>query len=549
MTDARAKFRIEGEDATAAAFRSAIGRAQSASKQISNAFSGAFAGLSVGLAVGFAKSMFNAADAISDAAKRAHAGADEFARLAYAANQADVDTSTLEVGVAKLSKTIGEAANGTPAAVKALADLGLKAIDLVGIPLPEKIAILSDRLKTLGSDEQRAAVAAGIMGRSVAELMPLFDQGAEATRKFSEEAHGMSERTRIGIGALDEAYKHLWDNIKGGVADALASLGLLAGGTTNELDRLELRLAALRDSLKPSAGAAMAGVRFDKAAVLKDIAETEAAIAKAKNKIAAGKDEAARKAESARIKAELVAFNAETRRIQLENIEAVEAANTKAFEELLVIEKRYYEELINDATRAADAQTELADRLALDGIDKFREQAEAAKEAMDEISTYAEEAARNIQDAFADFLFDPFKDGLRGMLLGFVNIIRRMIAEALAAQILKSLFGEKGAGGFLGSIFGGIFSGKAAGGPVNANQPYIVGERGPELFMPSSSGKIIPNNAMGGASITIAPTYNISGSGLSAQELQPILQRNNRNMAEMFAQSMHRSGMRPPVFA
>jgi len=39
---------------------------------------------------------------------------------------------------------------------------------------------------------------------------------------------------------------------------------------------------------------------------------------------------------------------------------------------------------------------------------------------------------------------------------------------------------------------------KAAGGPVGARTPYIVGEKGPEMFVPSSSGSIIPNNRLGG---------------------------------------------------
>jgi phage-related minor tail protein len=37
------------------------------------------------------------------------------------------------------------------------------------------------------------------------------------------------------------------------------------------------------------------------------------------------------------------------------------------------------------------------------------------------------------------------------------------------------------------------------GGPVAAGRPYLIGEQGPELFMPSSSGTIIPNNALGSA--------------------------------------------------
>ena len=49
---------------------------------------------------------------------------------------------------------------------------------------------------------------------------------------------------------------------------------------------------------------------------------------------------------------------------------------------------------------------------------------------------------------------------------------------------------------------------RAMGGPVNLGGSYIVGERGPELFTPSSSGNITPNHAMGGGS-TI--TVNVNG--------------------------------------
>ena len=44
---------------------------------------------------------------------------------------------------------------------------------------------------------------------------------------------------------------------------------------------------------------------------------------------------------------------------------------------------------------------------------------------------------------------------------------------------------------------------KAMGGPVTGGSPYIVGEQGPELFVPSGSGTIIPNHAMGGNHVTI----------------------------------------------
>lgn len=48
------------------------------------------------------------------------------------------------------------------------------------------------------------------------------------------------------------------------------------------------------------------------------------------------------------------------------------------------------------------------------------------------------------------------------------------------------------------------------GGPVTAHQPYIVGDLGPELFVPNTSGTIIPNNRMGGSSGLGGATYNIT---------------------------------------
>jgi len=56
---------------------------------------------------------------------------------------------------------------------------------------------------------------------------------------------------------------------------------------------------------------------------------------------------------------------------------------------------------------------------------------------------------------------------------------------------------------FIGNVASNLFSSiagaRASGGPVDAGAPYLVGEQGPELFMPSSSGQIAPNSALGSA--------------------------------------------------
>jgi tape measure domain-containing protein len=114
------------------------------------------------------------------------------------------------------------------------------------------------------------------------------------------------------------------------------------------------------------------------------------------------------------------------------------------------------------------------------------------------------------------------------------QIIAKMITMAILNQILGVLPGVGGAGGFtagplaaVGDVgtgfnfdagamlnFGGF---KAKGGPVSSGQSYMVGERGPELFMPGRSGTIVPNDKMGGG-VSVMVNVDASGSKVEGDE-------------------------------
>ncbi|HEX8640096.1 MAG TPA: tail tape measure protein [Allosphingosinicella sp.] len=93
--------------------------------------------------------------------------------------------------------------------------------------------------------------------------------------------------------------------------------------------------------------------------------------------------------------------------------------------------------------------------------------------------------------------------------LGFEDLKRialSAMAEIAAASIRAGIGamlggGGKGAGATLGSLLASALGapGKAIGGPVSAARPYLVGERGPELFVPTGSGRIEPMRGGGGA--------------------------------------------------
>ncbi len=95
------------------------------------------------------------------------------------------------------------------------------------------------------------------------------------------------------------------------------------------------------------------------------------------------------------------------------------------------------------------------------------------------------------------------------LISGFSNLVSLINGVVSAIRSLVDLVRNnplvKGIGGLIDSVFGG---GRASGGPVTAGTTYLVGEKGPELFKPSTSGSIIPNNAMGGSGTTINLTVN-----------------------------------------
>jgi len=94
-------------------------------------------------------------------------------------------------------------------------------------------------------------------------------------------------------------------------------------------------------------------------------------------------------------------------------------------------------------------------------------------------------------------------------LVGFLNK-----AYAQMTNIVNLVNNNKGLflgqAGVIGTLIGTFGGGKAVGGPVSGGTSYLVGERGPELFTPNSSGMITPNNRLGGSG---GNTFNITVNG------------------------------------
>jgi tape measure domain-containing protein len=116
--------------------------------------------------------------------------------------------------------------------------------------------------------------------------------------------------------------------------------------------------------------------------------------------------------------------------------------------------------------------------------------------------TAAVEGTKSLGESAAQVLKDIAKQLLRSGII----------------QLISSLAGNDGVGFF--SFLSGTLGKRARGGPVSAGKPYMVGERGPELFMPRQGGSIIPNNAFGGGSTNVVVNVDASGSNVQGDQAQ-----------------------------
>jgi hypothetical protein len=127
----------------------------------------------------------------------------------------------------------------------------------------------------------------------------------------------------------------------------------------------------------------------------------------------------------------------------------------------------------------------------------------------------------------ADTFVNSFGQGMANLIVQggkFVDVLENMGRLLASAAIQKAitifLSGGLEGSGFFGSgggLFGALF-GRATGGQVGRGQPYMVGERGPELFVPGANGFVAPNNAISGmgASVNVTGTFRIQGTDLIA---------------------------------
>lgn len=201
------------------------------------------------------------------------------------------------------------------------------------------------------------------------------------------------------------------------------------------------------------------------------------------------------------------------------------------------------QEIFNKAVAGANTDYEKAAGILVDSTEEavkgVKNLGESSQKTFDEMSQFAIQAARNIQTSFANFFFDPFDNGLKGLVAGFGNAIRRFIAEAAALKTIQGLglgnlvgVGAGGAGASTGlsalnavSIAGALKDGfstanttltSALGGGFQS-LGTMFGSKAVTSFGAGLAGQISRFSNVGGAGTAFigGPGTALGGSGLN----------------------------------
>jgi len=153
------------------------------------------------------------------------------------------------------------------------------------------------------------------------------------------------------------------------------------------------------------------------------------------------------------------------------------------------------------------------------------------------ISDYSSQIFSDIGSSLMDIL------GNLGSSIGDIfNSIGGSLGDILGS--IGNMFGGGGGGGGgfdMGTLFdiGMMIFGAAEGGALNAGQPYMVGERGRELFIPNQSGTMIPNHDLG---TTGSTSINFTINATDVKGVQELLINNRATITNLVNQALNARG-------
>jgi prefoldin subunit 5 len=127
-------------------------------------------------------------DQVAKTAGKLGIGIEALQEYRYAAERSGVSTETFDSSLTAMQKRLGEAAQGTGAAKKALDQIGLSASDLIAMGPERAMGAIADKLQGIEAPAERAAIAAALFSRSGIGMVNMLGNGSDALEQLREDA-------------------------------------------------------------------------------------------------------------------------------------------------------------------------------------------------------------------------------------------------------------------------------------------------------------------------------------------------------------------------
>ena len=567
-------IRITALDQTKKAFSSVKASLGSLASKVFN-LQNALIGLAGVAGFGYMiKSSLNATDALAKTASKIGTTTDALSKLHHASQLSGVSTDTMNMALQRFTRRTSEASKGTGEAVGALRELGISADDIQRLPLDQRMIVLADAFGNVKGESDKLRLAFKLFDSEGAGLINMLNNGADGLSAMFSEAEDlglvMRQMSANGVEKASDAMYKLTSIASGLFSQFSASLAPAIEFTANALKNILVDTGKTAGGFK-ALGDYLAVGFID--ALIKGLTFFESTINgisqgvnnlnhlyktltfgfsddEKKNKLlleqrsnVASLIAAYQKLDGGVYGIEMVRMLTDARdSLKGTGIELPKINDADFLEKMQAIAVTLMDtstELGSDAPFAVNFKN-IIDMLkngksAIGEMDfsiftpkendvtkltQFKDILKDLTGNIPELKDSIKDITRNAMDGFTQSFTDAitgaknFSDSIKSLAKSVVDSLIKMLVQF---YITKPLFDAIGSS-FGGSSTGGtsyqadsIVGTNSYGGSVSAGQPYKVGERGAELFIPNSNGAIVSSdNLGGGAGVVINQTINLS---------------------------------------
>ena len=535
MADKRLRVDITAKDRTRAAFsrvQRSLGALKKSLFNVKALIGAAFGALAVRALSRFVTKAVDAADSIAKTSRAIGITSDKLQELRFAADISGISMTTLDSAMLGFSKRVGEARAGTGTLFTILnkTDQALLANVQSAGSVDEAFDLITQAANAMGNEMDKSALLSAAFGRTAGtafkNLVPDIERLSARARELGlvidaslllKAEDTKDKLTELGAVLNVKFMNFVLQNARviDQLADALMNAATAAGewladmgpSETANIDSLDRRIVALNNKLK----------ELNETILFGQVAITGTGGIFG----LAGGDVHLFGSHIEDMKREITA---ELERLELMRaLRAEEAERNKTLH--VEINKGIYEQakLVGELNLVL-TETPLLNRKWSEAMAQATREAEAQEAAIRDLSQTIE---TTLIDSLAD-LTTSFKDWRDVARAALRDVIRSML-QFISVQASMGAGGAAAGGGIGSLIFKGLgqlftptptvdFPQPSAfrqiGGPVGAGQAALVGERGPEVFVPRASGTVVPNHALGGG-VIVNQTINLS-TGLQA---------------------------------